>query len=464
MKRFLRPLSIIATLAVLITSGQGCLGGSSQQTTVPQVELTIWRVFDDKDTFDPIINAYRAQHPNVSINYRKLRYDEYEQELLRAFAEGNGPDILSVQNSWMREYQDLLMPMPSSVTVVNLEQRGTVRKEVVTVATEKPTMSIKTLNTNYVEVVPNDVVLSYQPDPRQDAEDRIYGLPLSVDTLALYYNKDLLDAAGIPSPATTWDQFQQQVTSLTALNEAGDVIQSGAALGTADNVERSADILSLLMLQTGTTMNDERGRVAFNATPVGADRGTLPGLNAVQFYTDFANPTKQVYTWNDSFPNSFDAFTSGKTAYFVGYSYHNDLIRTAAPKLNYGITQVPQIANSREVNFANYWVESVSAQTANPDWAWDFVLYAADAANVTSYLSVAKKPTALRSLINDQLEDETLGPFADQLLTAESWYKGRDVSAAEAAMRGLIDNILAGTYESPTDALDLAAKTVAQTY
>lgn len=466
MKVLKRFSAIFALIGILTLTGQGCIGGGAagQVQSLPDVELEYWRVFDGKDTFDPIIDAYRAQHPNVKINYRKLRFDEYEEELIRAFAEGNGPDLFSVHNTWLREYQDLMLPMPSSVTVVAQEERGSVRKEVVTVAIEKPTTSQKTLTADYIEVVPEAVTLPYQADPGDDPENRIYGLPLSVDTLALYYNKDLLNAGGIATPPTTWQRFQEDVSSLTAVNDQGDIVQSGAALGTADNVERSADILSLLMLQTGTQMTDERGRIAFNTIPDDAPEGTFPALNALQFYTDFANPTKEVYTWNEDYVSSFDAFANGETAYFLGYSYHAPLIRTQSPKLNFGIAPVPQIANSREVNFANFWVEGVSAQTEYPDWAWDFIMFAADEDNVIAHLEEAQKPTALRSLIDDQIEDENLGPFAEQLLTAEAWYEGRDTGAAEQAFRDLINAILNNTFEDPEDALNLAAQKVAQTY
>ncbi|MFH1632164.1 MAG: extracellular solute-binding protein [bacterium] len=462
MRPSFKPISFILLLALFVTTGQGCFGGS-EVTELEKVKLEYWRVFDDEDAFETIIDSYRALHPNVSIEYRKLRFDEYEDELIRAFAEGRGPDIFAVHNTWMREYQDLMMPMPSSVTITSQEQRGTVRREVVTVQTTNATMSMKTLKSVFVEQVPEDVILEYQPDPKIDAEERIYGLPLALDTLALFYNKDLLNAAGIPNPAETWSDFQDQVEALTTINSAGAITQSGAALGTADNVERSTDILSLLMMQNGTPMVDERGRVAFNTVPDDAPEGVFPGLDAVEFYTDFANPTKAVYSWNEDYTGSFEAFANGETAFFVGYSYHIPLIRTAAPKLNFGIAEIPQITGGREVNFANYWIESVSASTDYEDWAWDFVLFAADEDNVGSYLAEAEKPTALRNLISTQLEDELLGPFVMQALTAEHWYKGNDYAAVEEAFGDLITAILAGP-EDPEDVIGLTARTVSQTY
>lgn len=468
MKRFFRPLSFLVILTLFVTTGQGCLsGGGSTTVTAEQVTLDYWRVFDDEDAFDQIINDYRAIHPNVTINYRKLRFDEYETELLKAMAEGRGPDILSVHNTWMGEYQTRLLPMPASVTVTQTEQRGSLRRETVTVAKENPTMSMRQLKDAFVDQVEKDVVLPYQPNPKIDPVDRVYGLPLSLDSLALFYNKDLLNAAGISTPPATWSEtdFHEKVTKLTTYNERGEVSQSGVAMGRADNIERSTDIATLLMMQVGTEMTDERGRINFQNVPKSATEGTFPTLNALQFYTDFANPTKKVYTWNETYKSSFDAFANGKTAMFLGYSYHIPLLRTASPKLNFGISTIPQISQSEDiqkVNFANYWVESVASSTEHPDWAWDFLLFETNAQHVGSYLNKAKRPAAQRSLIETQLEDEDLGPFAEQTLTARSWYNGKDVGTAETAIKDMINAILTGASD-PEDAIDIAARKVSET-
>ena len=460
MKRF---SGLAAFAIVLVLTGQGCSGGGDS-ATLEAVELDIWGVFDDRDAYDALRDNYRAMHPNVKINYTEYRFDEYEEELIQAFAEDRAPDIYMMHNSKMGEFQSLMSPMPPTVTVTSQEQRGTVRKEVVVVTTENKTPSQRQISSDFVAQVPEDIIRSYQPDPKLDAEERVFGLPLSLDSMALFYNKDLLDAAGIATPPDTWSSFQESVIALTTYTDTGDVNQSGAAMGESDNVERSADILSLLMMQNGTEMTDERGRVSFNLIPPAlADDKILPGLDAVTFYTDFANPTKQVYTWNDGFPSSFEAFANGDTAFFFGYSYHIPLLRTTAPKLNFDIASAPQINGGQEVNYANYWIHTVSKDTEFEDWAWDFLIFSADEDNVMSYLEETRRPTALRNLISEQLDDDELAIFAEQILTARSWYQGIDADAAEEAIRDLIDDILAGP-EKPVDALDSAARKVGQTY
>ncbi len=458
----MKKLAVLLLFVLLVTVGAGCTGGSGS-ASLKDIDLVIWRVFDDDDAFEAIIDNYRAIHPNVSVEYRKLRYDEYESELIRAFAEGRGPDILSLHNTWLPAYQVLLEPMPSSTTITYQEVQGTLRKEAVVVSRTENTMSMRELESTFVEQVAYDAVLDYQPDSDIDPVEKIYGLPMAMDTLALYYNKDLLNAAGIATPPESWSEFQNDVIALTTYDSNGNVEQSGAAIGTSQNVERSADILALLMMQNGTQMLDERGRINFHEIPDDALEDVYPGYDATSFYTDFANPTKEVYTWNDNFDSSFESFANGETAMFLGYSYHIPLLQASAPKLNYGIAQVPQISGGREVNAANYWLETVAASSENPEWAWNFVLFATEEDQVVNYLEEAQKPTALRDLIASQLDDSLLGPFAEQSLTAQGWYKGYDAGVMEDAFEDLIDSVLAGV-EDEGDVMSNAAARVSDTY
>ncbi|MBT4856650.1 extracellular solute-binding protein [Candidatus Uhrbacteria bacterium] len=457
-----KPFIALAFVA-LLTIGAGCGGGGSTVSSLDKVELEIWRVFDDDDTFDTVIDSYRLTHPNVKIDYRELRFDEYQDELVLAIAEGRGPDIFSVHNTWMHEYQDLMEPMPETITTQSQVQQGTVRKEIVIIEREEETMSTRELSSSFVEQVELDVILDYQPDDDVEPEERIYGLPMSMDSLALFYNKDLLDAAGIAEPPNSWSEFQENIIALTTYDANGEIEQSGGAIGSSDNVERSVDIISLLMMQNGANMTDERGRVTFDEVASDVPDDVYPSYDAIAFYTDFANPTKEVYTWDESFESSFEAFANGETAFFIGYSYHTPLLRTTAPKLNFSITTIPQIEGGREVNYANFWVEGVSKSTEFSDWAWSFILFATDEENVPSYLEEAQKPTALRSLISSQLDSEWLGPFASQVLTAESWYKGYDADATDEILKNLIDEILAGV-EDPDAVMSSAASRVKQTY
>ncbi len=455
------PIAILSLLAIalIVLPGLGCRGGSKEaKSAQKQVDLTIWRVFDDSDTFRDVIDEYKKFHPNVRINYKKLRFDEYQDELLQAFAEDRGPDIFVVHNTWMKKYLPLIEPMPDTLRITYKEVQGTVKKEEVVVLRNEPTMSLRELNDKFVQVVSDDVV--YPATNDDGTRNRIHGLPLAVDSLALFYNKDILDAAGIPEPPRTWENFLENVVALTKYDATGGIAQSGAAIGTGSNVERSSDIISLLMMQSGTQMSAANGVATFSKPAQGS---RVPAaINAIRFYTDFANSTKEAYTWDPSFTNSVDAFATGQTAFFIGYSYHIPLIEARAQKLNYGISPVPQLSESQQINYANYWIETVSKKSDNADWAWDFVQFAADKDHVGTYLARAKKPTALRSLILGQLDDLQLSVFADQVLTAQDWYNGNDAISAEQALIDMLDDVVAGTF-TIEEALPVAEQQVNQT-
>lgn len=450
---------VLLIFALLTT---GC--GLKPTEPLKNITLKYWRVWDDNDAFDALIKAYDASHPNIKIEYKKFRYNEYENELLNAFAEDRGPDIFSIHNTWVKKYQTKIQPLPPAITMTYPTLQGTIKKEVVPVTRTDKALSVKELENSFVDQVASDAVIQTYDETTKTAKKQIYGLPLYVDTLAMYYNKDLFNNAGIAEPAASWDKkFLQDVKKLTKQNTRGEIIQSGVALGGSSNIDRASDILSILMMQNGAVMM-ENGRVAFDQVPTSlARQGYNPGLNALIFYADFANPSKEVYAWNKELDNSLKMFAQNKLAILFGYSYHLPQIRAEAPKLNFAVTRLPQIKDSTQtVNFANYWLETVSKKSKNQNEAWDFIQFITRAENVTAYLDKAKKPTAIKALQEKQTEDPDIGVFAEQVLTAKSWYRGKDPIEAERIINQMIDDMVAG-LSGADDIIGLGARRVQQT-
>jgi multiple sugar transport system substrate-binding protein len=471
--RMKSKIIFLGLLFIFITmSGFGCKCVSPQvKQGMRPITLNYWRVWDGPDAFQPIITRYQELHPFINIKYRKLRYAEYEDELIEAFATDRGPDILSLHNTWLNKYQakDLIAPMPPETQIVYPIVQGAVKKEVIPELRTEPSITLKEIERRFVDVVYNDVVIE------KDGQPQVYGLPLSVDSLAMFYNKDLFNNAGITSPSAYWNtDFQQDVKKLTKQNNTGRIIQSGVALGGSDNIERSSDILSLLMMQIGAVMMED-GSVKFHQKPERmADITYTPGVDALRFYTDFANPAKEVYCWNKSLDSALDLFTQNRLGMMFGYAYMLPQIKTMAPKLEFSIAPMPQVENvSRSTNYANYWVEAVSNKILTDpdnlregqkyakqkfDAAWNFVQFLTEAKQARDYLEATNKPTALRELVDEQRDDQEIGVFADQVLTAKSWYRGMDVHAAEELMREMIDKANEGELELTQIVTDGARK------
>ena len=428
---------ITAAFAALLFIGAGCgIAGSTVQ--IKPVTLAYWRTDDDPTAFRPIIEAYQKIHPNITINYTRLRPDEYERKLLEALAKNRGPDLFSIPSVWLSGWQERILPLPKETVIPTRTVNA--QKQIVTIKQKNPTLTILAARNAFVEGVTRDIIMPYQPDPVKPAENKIFGLPFSFDTLAMYYNKDLLKKANIEKPPATWKDVQDQSQKLTILDKDNIAIkQTGAALGGAKNILYNVDILTAIMVQNGAIMADDGGYAYFNVpTPATSDHLYPPGAEALMFYQGFANQGTSTYAWNQDMPISLDAFVSGKAAFFFGYPIDMIKIRDRAPKLDFGIAPIPQIDPGQPKNVPNYPIEVVSKKTKHADEAWDFLQFAAGADQISGWLSAVKRPTALRGLIQSLLTDPDLAPFAGQVLTANSWYRGKDYSKVQDAFNTMI--------------------------
>ncbi len=458
----------LATLALFSLLGAGCTKGLSaeDQKVNKRLELNVWGVVDDEDAYSAVLTDYHRAHPNVTLNYRRLRLEEYEDELLNALAEDRGPDIFLIHHDWVGKYLSKISPMPPSARVAYTFTKGTVKPEQVTEVRTEPSITMKAVREQFADTIAKDAIrfvdVSTNPDAR-DFQERLLGAPNGIDTLALYYNKDLLNAAGIATPPENWGQFQEAIKKVTKVDAQGRIVQPGAGIGTGANVERSADLITALMMQNGTVMADpDSGEPMLSRIPAElAGRETPPAYQALEFYADFANPSKQTYTWDASQPNSLEAFIAGRAAFFFGYSYQQSQIRARAPKLNLGITKLPQIEGNPVKNVANYWLWVVSKKTKSIDYAWNFLNFFLKPEEMKKMLDVAKRPSPRRAMLADQLEDEQVGVFASQVLTASTWYRGKDPKTMEGALVEMIDSVVNGA--PIPNAVQLAQEKIAQT-
>ncbi|MEK7589500.1 MAG: sugar ABC transporter substrate-binding protein [Patescibacteria group bacterium] len=407
---------------VLILRG---LGGNSTE----RITLEFWGVYDATDTYNNVIRNFESQHSNVKIIYRQFSFNDYERKLVDSLAAGSGPDITMIHNSWLPKHGDKLIPMPEDKLP----------------GYNKALMTLKEFQEQFVDVAFEDLV----------SNNRIYAMPIYMDTLALYYNKDLLNAAAITEPPKTWDVFNDNVSRLTRFDESGNIIQSGAAIGSARNINRSTDILMSLMLQSGVQMvNDE----LTNATFTRSVSNINVGETALRYYTEFTNPNKQTYTWNNSQHYSIDAFVEGKTAMMFNYAHQVDIIRGKSPRLNFSVAPMPQLSSTDAVTYANYWAPAVTINSLHPNEAWEFIAYLASREGSLDYLTATKRPAARRDIIELQRDDSDVGVFAVQALTARSWYQA-DNTAIEGIFADMIDKVIFNEA-SPRDALQEAESEV----
>src|SRR3989344_4437531 len=252
-------LIVILGLIFFFTSG------NKPTSSNEKIELIWWKAFEDTENVEDLIDEYQKKHPNVTINYVKKDVAEYEADLINTIASGNSPDIFTIHNDWLPKHVDKLAAMPESL------------------------MTEKQYRDAFVDVASADFI----------KDGKIYALPMAMDLLVLYYNKDMLASQNIVNPPTTWKELMDMTEKLTQESKPGTFSKSAVALGTVNNVNRAVDILTLLMLQNGTQFYSSDFATAQFDQPINDSRGSFyPGSQALTFYTQFADPSRTVYTWN----------------------------------------------------------------------------------------------------------------------------------------------------------------------
>lgn len=388
----------ILVLALLFIFG-GRQSGSGQFSGT----LTFWGIFDEPSVFEPILLEYKKIQPKLEIHYRKINADNYENTLINGLATAQGPDFFMFPNSWLPKHFDKLQPLPESQLSMSEFRR----------------------------LFPTVVEQDFAPD------GLVFALPLYLDTLAMFYNKDIFDSTGIAEPPKTWLEFQNLIPKLRKIDSTGRITRAAAAIGGSDkSVNRGSDILNLLMLQTGAPMVTKD----FSRADFAKD-----GLSALRFYTQFADARNSAYTWNDGQPYSVDSFSEGNAAIIFSYSNQIKTIKDKNPFLRFDMAPMLQPQDAKQViNWANYNGLAVSAKSRSGDAAWNFIQWLTTNSNASlKYLNAVRRPPALRSLINSSSADPELAVFAGQILSARSWPQ-IDSVAVTNAFSDMIDAVNSG--------------------
>lgn len=446
------PLFLITLLALGST-------GCSSKTATKTNTITVWG-FDDPDVFKPIIRDYQKQFKNVTVNYvKKTLDDDYELESLNAIAAGKGPDVWTIPNDWINRHADKLVPYTP-------------------VKAGKDALSKVDPTKYFLPVVLKNVTI----------KGKIYGLTPSVDTLRLYCNSALMDAARSDfEKATKSDPtYRKQVTSIldrgplfwediVALNKAFtkkdgvNLTRPFIALGASNNVTNADDIFYLLMLQNKTKIFSDDGQTAILNLPslTAGGESLTAAAKALDFYTSFANPASENYSWNTSQPADTDAFTSGKVLAIFGYNTYAEQLAQRYPTFKYRQWPMPQIlssSNQEVTDFARFNLMTVSTASASKTNAWNFVKFASSLGQ-TSYANATKRAGSTASKSPKKLITDRQGganPNSFEKFTAQTLpQKTRFPKKFDKDFVDAINDVVFGRLTSQ-QALDSVADKVTQ--
>lgn len=395
-----------------------------------KAELIYWGLWEDPKIMNEIIADFNREYPNIKIKYEKqdiTNFDDYVIRLTTRINQGKekSPDIFRFHNSWPIQLKGYLSPLPTDV------------------------VSALELETQYYNVIKRDL--------KDKDTGAYYGVPLQVDTLALFINEDLFKAADLPGAPTNWNNLTDYAITLTVPDESGQIKTSGVALGTFDNIDHASDILSMLFVQNRADLYNLAGKTKVNAVEALGNK----------FYTAFALGSENGggKTWDKGMDNSKLAFTQGNLAMYFGYSWDIFEIKAKNPQLKFKVVSVPHINDERNETIASYWVEGVSAKSKHQKEAFTFLKFLGKKETLLKLYSLESKTRPFgelyprRDMKNLLSSNPLLKAFLDQADTAVSTpfssdtYDGAMNAALNRYLGNAVNSIIDGST-SPESAVE----------
>lgn len=400
---------LLVVFGAFIVVGVGVFSLYRGSGGVGSVSVTIW---GDIPLYDMnlLLNTPAVMgDQKISVSYVEKSAKTLEEEFTEALARGGGPDLVILTQDQLWKNRPKLTPIPFQ------------------------SVSERDFKTSFVEE--GELLLS---------TTGIYALPLSMDPMVLYYNRDLLSAAGQAKPMAYWDEIYTSALNLSKKDAAGNLYSSIMALGEARNIPHAKDILSLLFFQAGTPITGFVGKDLRSQLADNFNLPVLPGEAALDFYTQFSNPTKAFYSWNRSLVDAQTHFTSGDSAYYLGFASEYRVLKNKNPTLNFSVSTVPQSrVNGKIITFGRLRAVGISRGSKNPTAAFTIAtrLVSKDAA-----LSLSQSiflPPARRDLLSTKPTDAALSVFYDASLQSRGWLDP-DTEMTDAIFREAIESVTSG--------------------
>lgn len=355
-KKIISLLLAVTTVAALIT---GCSGGS--KTAVSEsgaAVVTIWSPTDEPAIeqwwTDKIEEFNKAHEGEIEVKREAIvRADSYayEDKINAALTSNDLPDILYVDGPNVSNYaaNGIIQPIDDFFTEEDL----------------------------------NDFVESIKVQGIYD--DKLYALGATESSVALYYNKDMTDAAGIKVPekiedAWTWSEFYEAAKQLTTDTVVGTNI-------IMDQGEGLPYVLEQFWISNGTDFVSEDGSKADGYV------NSEKGVEAAEFLNSLI---KDGYANIDPIEKEFH---NGNAATLLGGSWEVATLENEYPDLNWGVTYFPVADNGGiATSPTGDWAACVTKDADNLEATGEVMAFLMNQENVTSYAqAIAKLPTRMSS-------------------------------------------------------------------
>jgi multiple sugar transport system substrate-binding protein len=277
-----------AGLGLAAAAGQSRRARAAQEAICGGEEITItYGFWDDaqRPAVEQQIAAFKELHPNITIEPQVVPWDDYWTKLQTGVAGGSTYDVFWMNADGLPVYasQGALLSIQEMVDDGSID----------------------------VEAYPESLRSLYT------FEDTVYGIPRDFDTIALFYNKDLFDTAGVEYPTAdwTWDDLRAAAEKLTT--------EDGSQWGYVSSLGGQQNYYNLIKQNGGEILNAEQTESMLS------EPATCEALQfAGDFIADGLSPSVAVMQAND--PHEM-LFPAGVIAMISGGSWNSLTFSQALP-------------------------------------------------------------------------------------------------------------------------------------
>ncbi len=299
--------------------------GMGTAATAAEVRVIVSHYSDQTaPIFEAMAEEFEAANPDIDIVIEDVAWDGLQQRLTTDIAGGTAPDISIIGTRWLVDFveNDIVQPLDE---YMDDDFKG-----------------------RFIETFMGPSTIDGQ----------VYGLPVAASVRAMYYNKTLLEEAGVGEPPATWDDL---VTAAEKVSALGDDI-AGFGLQGGGDTETDAYWYYALWTHGGEIIdaNGESG-IASEAAIAAATRykGLVDGGLTQAGVTSFDRQDVE------------GMLKQGKVGMILSGPWLRGQMKEEAPDIDYGIAGIPADAAQATYGVTDSIV--MFADSEVKDEAWKFL-------------------------------------------------------------------------------------------
>jgi multiple sugar transport system substrate-binding protein len=403
-------LKRFAQVAALALAGTSLFGMAAK---AEDVTLRLWSLDKDIQPAPNLVKQFNALNNGIKIEYRQIQFDDVVTEAMRAFATGQAPDIITIDN-------------PDHALFASKGAFLDLTKMIATSKVIKPE--------------------NYFPGPLASVmwNGKYYGVPKATNTIALYYNKDMFKAKGLDpnAPPQTWDELVADARKLT--DPAKNVY--GLAFSAKASEEGTFQFLPWAQMGGG-------GYKDINAP------GAIKALEIWKtFITDkLASPDSLTRGQWDS----TGTFNSGNAAMAISGPWELDrMVKEAKFDWAVALLPVPKLGAERSSAMGDFnW--AIFSSTKHPAEAFKALEFfvSQDKDLFKNFGQLPARSDIAIPTTGEPLKDAALKVFIEQMKYAKPRGPSPVWAKVSKAIQDAIQSALTGQM-TPKDALDQAAQKI----